>query len=106
MAPTRSISKLARRSKAKLARLEARVSAPQKQLFERAAELTGLNLSQFMITALDEVARRTVRERELMQLTAKDSQAFVAALLSPPEPNKRLREAAQRFNAGPDRAGD
>ncbi len=97
MATTRSIGKSAKKSKPKLARLEARVSAPQKQLFERAAELTGLNLSQFMITALDEVARRTLREREFMQLTAKESQAFVAALLSPSEPNMRLREAAQSF---------
>jgi uncharacterized protein (DUF1778 family) len=52
-----------------------------------------------MIAALDEVARRTVRERELLQLTAQDSHAFVAALLNPREPNKRLREAARKFKS-------
>lgn len=52
-----------------------------------------------MIAALDEVARRTVRERDTMQLTAKDSHAFVAALLNAPEPNKRLREAAQKIKS-------
>jgi uncharacterized protein (DUF1778 family) len=99
MAASRTIDKSVSKAKGKLARLEARVSAPQKQLFERAAELTGLNLSQFMIAALDEVARRTVRERELLQLTAQDSHAFVAALLNPREPNKRLREAARKFKS-------
>jgi uncharacterized protein (DUF1778 family) len=99
MVASKMIDKSVIKEKGKLARLEARVSAPQKQLFERAAELTGLNLSQFMIAALDEVARRTVRDRELMQLTAKDSRAFVAALLNPPEPNKRLREAARKFKS-------
>ena len=99
MVASRAKGKSVSKAKGKLARLEARVSAPQKQLFERAAELTGLNLSQFMITALDEVARRTVRERDLMQLTAKDSRAFVAALLNAPEPNKRLREAARKFKS-------
>lgn len=97
MVASKTIDKSTGKARPKLARLEARVSAPQKQLFERAAELTGLNLSQFMIAALDEVARRTVRERDMMQLSAKDSHAFVAALLSAPEPNKRLREAAQKF---------
>lgn len=99
MVASKMIDKSVSKAKSKLSRLEARVSAPQKQLFERAAELTGLNLSQFMIAALDEVARRTLRERELLQLTAKDSQAFVAALLSAPEPNKRLRDAAQKFKS-------
>ena len=99
MVASKAKDKSVSKAKGKLARLEARVSAPQKQLFERAAELTGLNLSQFMITALDEVARRTVRERDLMQLTAKDSRAFVAALLNAPEPNKRLREAARKFKS-------
>lgn len=99
MVASKTVGKSRSKTRAKLARLEARVSAPQKQLFERAAELTGLNLSQFMIAALDEVARRTVRERDTMQLTAKDSHAFVAALLNAPEPNKRLREAAQKFKS-------
>ena len=99
MVAIQPIDKSVSKSKGKLARLEARVSAPQKQMFERAAELTGLNLSQFMIAALDEVARRTVRERDLMQLTAKDNRAFVAALLSAPEPNKRLRDAARKFKS-------
>jgi uncharacterized protein (DUF1778 family) len=97
MVASKTIDKSVSKAKSKLARLEARVSVPQKQFFERAAELTWLNLSQFMIAALDEVARRTVRERDIMQLTAKDSRAFVAALLSAPEPNKRLREAARKF---------
>lgn len=99
MVANRSLDRKIRKPRPKQARLEARVSVPQKQLFERAAELIGLNLSQFMIAALDEVARRTVRERDLMQLTAKDSHAFVAALLSPPEPNKRLREAARKYKS-------
>ena len=99
MVASQTNDKSVAKTKGKLARLEARVSVPQKQLFERAAELKGLNLSQFMIAALYEVAHRTVREQDLMQLTAEDSRAFVAALLSTPEPNKRLRQAARKFKS-------
>ncbi len=39
----------------------------------------------------------TVREYEAMTLRARDTAAFVSALLNPPAPGARLRKAARRY---------
>jgi uncharacterized protein (DUF1778 family) len=36
-----------------------------------------------------------IRERELIDLSQRDRKAFVASLLNPPPPNRRLRDAAR-----------
>jgi uncharacterized protein (DUF1778 family) len=81
----------------KAARLEARITAAQKALFQRAAAVTGRSVSDFVISSAQEAAVRTLREHEVMALSARDSEAFVAALLGADEPGPRLRQAAQRY---------
>ncbi len=39
----------------------------------------------------------TVREYEAMTLSARDTAAFVSALLNPPAPGSQLRKAARRY---------
>jgi uncharacterized protein (DUF1778 family) len=56
-----------------------------------------MQLTEFIISSVEEVAARTVREHEVMRLSVRDSKAFVAALLRSPSPAKRLRKAAQRY---------
>jgi uncharacterized protein (DUF1778 family) len=73
----------------KNARLEARVTIEQKQLLERAASLRGQNLTEFMVSALNDAATQTIRDSELIALTDRDRQAFAAALLNPPSPGER-----------------
>jgi uncharacterized protein (DUF1778 family) len=80
----------------KTARLEARLTAEQKALFERAAGVTGRSVTDFVLDSAAEEARRVVREAHILELAGKDSAAFAAALLNPPEPNERLRSAALR----------
>ena len=82
---------------ARTARLEARITPEQKDLFLRAAALTGRSLSDFVIACAYETAARTVREHEAMTLDARDRQVFVAALLKAPAPGARLRRATQRY---------
>ena len=65
-------------------RLEARVLPEQKALFQRAASLRGVTLTDFVLDSLTEASVRTVREHEFIQLAAEDSKAFVAALMNPP----------------------
>jgi uncharacterized protein (DUF1778 family) len=84
---------------AKRERLEARVSAEQKALLQRAAQLQGRSLTEFMVSSLQEAAERVVREHEVMTLTARESALFVEALLNPSPPNARLIAAAERYNA-------
>jgi uncharacterized protein (DUF1778 family) len=78
-------------------RLEARVSAEQKALLQRAADLQGRTLSDFIIGSAQRAAEEIIREHTVITLTAQDSRAFVEALLNPPAPNERLRAAAARY---------
>jgi len=78
-------------------RLEARVSAETKALFQEAATLQGQSVTDFVVGSAVESARRVLREKELIELTQRDRIAFVESLLNPPLPNRRLREAARRY---------
>jgi uncharacterized protein (DUF1778 family) len=79
------------------ARLEARITPEQKDLFLKAAALTGRSLSDFVIACAYETAARTVREHEAMTLSARDRKVFVAALLKTRAPGARMRKAARRY---------
>ena len=84
-------------SSGKTARFEARITEEQKALFVRAAELTGRSLTDFVVASAQETAARTLREHEAMVLSARDREAFVAALLDAPAPAPRLRKAVRRY---------
>ena len=88
---------------AKTARLEARITADQKALFQKAATLTGRSLTDFVVSSIQEIAARTVREHETMTLSAQDRKAFVTALLKAPAPGKRLAKAAKTYRRAMDR---
>ena len=77
-------------------RLEARVSREQKELFQRAADIQGLTLTDFMISSMHNAAVRAIQEHEIMQLIGRDQEVFLEALLNPPEPSASLRAAAER----------
>jgi uncharacterized protein (DUF1778 family) len=81
----------------KTARLETRVTAEQKRLFQRAADLTGRSLTDFILNSAQEVATRTVREHDVLTVSGRDRELFVSALLQPPAPSRRLRQAASRY---------
>ena len=86
-------------SRPKRERLEARVSAEQKALFERAAALSGQSLTAFVVSSLQSAAEETIRSREVTKLSREDSILFIETLLNPPEPNEALREAAREYRA-------
>ena len=62
---------------AKTARFEARITDDQKALFQHAADLTGRSLTDFVISSFQDAAARTVREREVLTLSARDRQVFL-----------------------------
>ena len=78
-------------------RVEARVTAEQKRLLERAAALEGRSLTDFVLTSAQAAAADTISRHELLRLTPEDQEAFVASLLNPPPPNEALRAAAARY---------
>ena len=79
------------------ARLEARVSARQKSLFQQAAALSGRTLSEFVVDSAQEEATRVIEAHETIRLTHAEQEAFVTALLNPPAPNERLQRAAREY---------
>lgn len=79
------------------ARLEARVSKDQKNLFLQAAVLSGRSLSEFVIESTQEAATKVVKEHETIQLSREEQMSFVSALLNPPEPGSRLRRAVESY---------
>ena len=83
---------------AKSERLEARVTRQQKEILQRAAELSGLSLTDFLVTSAQSAAEATIREHNVITLTARDSIAFAEALLTPSTPNAALRAAFERYD--------
>jgi uncharacterized protein (DUF1778 family) len=79
------------------ARLEARISAEQKALFQQAALLSARTLSEFVVVSAQEAATKIIKEHETIALTREEQVRFVSALLTPPEPNDRLRLAAAQY---------
>ena len=100
MRPARSIAQTPQRSE----RLEARIPAELKDLYARAAAARGQTLTDFVLSTVTEVARRIVRENDILELSHRDQQAFAAALTRPPAPSTKLRAAAAwaREQAAPD----
>jgi uncharacterized protein (DUF1778 family) len=80
------------------ARIEARVSPKQKRLFERAAEIEGVTLTDFVISSMQRAAASVVEEYTKIELSERHRRAFVEALMNPPEPNEALREAARAYS--------
>jgi uncharacterized protein (DUF1778 family) len=66
------------------ARLEARITPDALDIIKRAAEIQGRSVSDFVVTAVHEAARRTIDDTQLIRLSVEDQRAFVEALLSPP----------------------
>ncbi|WGG52024.1 DUF1778 domain-containing protein [Rugamonas sp. DEMB1] len=83
--------------KTRNARLEARVPSEQKALFQRAAALAGQTLSEFVIDSTHEAAVKLIQEHELIRLSREEQIAFATALLDPPEPGARLRQAVEGY---------
>ena len=63
------------------ARLEARVTPEQWALFQRAADLRGHGLTDFMLAALQDAAEETIRAHDVITLSARDRLAFAEAIL-------------------------
>ncbi len=83
--------------RARADRLEARVTREQKALMQRAADLQGRTLTDFVVTNLQEAAVRIIEEAQVIRLSAQDSRIFAEALLHPRSPNQKLRAAARRY---------
>lgn len=85
------------RGRTRAKRLEVRVTAEQNSLIERAVALQGRSVTDFMLTSVQDAARRAIEEHHQLALSVRDSEAFVDALLNPQPVNDRLRDTVRRY---------
>lgn len=80
------------------ARFDTRLPKEQKVFFERAARLGGFrSLTDFVVIAVQEKAKKIIFERERVIASQKDSEIFFEAVINPKNPNKELVKAANEF---------
>lgn len=85
------------KERARNERLEARVTKDQKDLIERAAAIQGRSVTDFVVSTVQDAAQKAIEDHQRIKLSIRDAEAFVEALLNPPEPNERLRETIRRY---------
>jgi uncharacterized protein (DUF1778 family) len=78
------------------ARLEARISQETKALVQKAADLEGRTLTDFVVSSVQAAAYKVIEQHQTLMLSLEDSEAFVSAILNPPQPNEALKSAALR----------
>ena len=86
-----------RRATPKVYRFDARLDENQKTLIQRAADLEGRTMTDFVLHSAKVAAERTIQERAMTVLSARDTEAFVEAILNPSEPGPVLRAAARAY---------
>ena len=83
------------REPSRTARIEARIAPDVLAFVKHAAELEGRSVSEFVVAAAEEAARRTIEESHITRLSLEDQQRFVELLLNPPPPSPALVRAAK-----------
>jgi uncharacterized protein (DUF1778 family) len=78
-------------------RLEARVTPDQKRLIERAAELRGTTITEFVVVSAQQAAANTIKDFETLTIRDEAREVFIRAVLNPPAPNQAARAAAARY---------
>lgn len=75
------------------ARLEARLPLEIHVLLKRAAEIQGRTLTDFVVSAASDAARRAIEEAEIIRLSVEGQRQMAEAILNPPAPAEALRRA-------------
>jgi uncharacterized protein (DUF1778 family) len=85
------------RGRARVERLEARVTSEQKALIAHAAAIQGRTVTDFVLNSVQDAARRAIENHQHLHISVRDSQAFVEALLNPQPVNGRLCDTVRRY---------
>ena len=84
--------------KQKKARFDTRLPKEQKAFFERAARLGGFrSLTDFIIFAAQEKAKKIILEQEQILASQRDSEIFFDAIVNSPKANNDLINAANEY---------
>ena len=78
-------------------RITARVSKNVRATLERAAELLGATVNQFVVQTAYQEAQRILERESIIRLSQKDARKVFSLLESPPKPGKALKDAVKAF---------
>ena len=70
--------------------LNLRIKAELREMIDRAAEVSGKNRTDFVLSAARQAAENTLLDRTVIAVDSKTYAEFVARLDAPPSPNERL----------------
>jgi uncharacterized protein (DUF1778 family) len=88
------------RQAAKSARFDGRGPPEVIETIKRAAEIEGRSVSDFILGAAHEAAKRTISETQIIRVSVEDQRALYEAFIDPPEPGpgwQHAREAYRRL---------
>jgi uncharacterized protein (DUF1778 family) len=77
-------------------RLEARIAPAALAAVRRAAEIQGRSVSDFVVTAAQEAAHKTIEEAGVIRLTMEGQRQIAELLLNPRKPTAALKRAFLR----------
>lgn len=78
-------------------RIDFRTTPEVKKTIQRAADLMGITMSDFVSSNAYETAKNVLIEREQVLVSVQAWNAIIGTLDQPPKPNSRLKSAAARF---------
>ena len=76
-------------------RLEARITPAALAVVKRAAEIEGRSVSEFVVSAAQAAATRTIEQTQLIRLSVEEQRRFVDLLIDPPAPTEAMERAKQ-----------
>ncbi len=76
--------------------IQIRASAETKAMLNRAAQLRGQKLSEFMLDSARRQAEEAILDQRAFFLDTKQHEAFLTLLDAPPKPNAALRALMKR----------
>ena len=79
------------------ARLDIRLNVEAKEKIEQAAVVSHQSLTDFVVTSLLRASEEALERQQIIHLTNRDRDLFLAALKADVVPNRSLRKAAERF---------
>lgn len=80
-------------------RISARVTPETRDLVHTAADIKGVSVADFLAASAVEEAHRIIEQERIVNVSAQYAQSFFAALKTPPQPNKALRQAVKEHRS-------
>lgn len=84
----------------KNARVDVRIKSEHKEMIEKAAHLSGLNVSDFIVSTSVAAAAKVLDRQNKITLSERDWERFIELIEADSEPTDAAKKAAARYNEG------